>query len=396
MKRWFAFGKIRDTEELLTMKVVENDPVEIAPGVTVRRTGMNRWEFLSGGQSLDVDLTLGEGEEYETPFDLGSGSIRREYFSVIHIGEGDGWDPAKPCMGSIVCFQGRLYLIDAGPNILESLTALGISVNEIEGIFQTHCHDDHFAGLTSLVRSDRRLRYFAVPAVRATVEKKMGALMGIDSLRFARLFDVQDLTADEWNPVDGLDVRPLFSSHPVETTVLFFRAHGEEGTKTYAHLADLPSSAVLDEMVTDDPTKDGISAEARDRFLREVRARMDIKKVDAGRRPYPRGAGGLRFRHLEEDHPEPHRLHAHRRPEGDRVQRGVRPERRADPCPSAGICPAIRESLPWHLFPGRPSRRAGNAPELPYRLLQRRVHLHQEGDGDSRHFPDSQRHRGGH
>jgi hemerythrin len=285
MKRWFAFGRIRDTEELLTMKVVENDPVEIAPGVSVRRTGMNRWEFLSGGQSLEVDLTLGEGEEYETPFDLGSGSIRREYFSVIHIGEGDGWDPSKPCMGSIVCFQGRLYLIDAGPNIMESLTALGISVNEIEGIFQSHCHDDHFAGLTSLVRSDRRLRYFAVPAVRATVEKKLGALMGIDSLRFARLFDVQDLVANEWNPVDGLDVRPLFSYHPVETTVLFFRAHGEEGTKTYAHLADLPSSAVLDEMVTNDPTKDGISAEARDKFLLEVRAPMDVKKVDAGRGP---------------------------------------------------------------------------------------------------------------
>jgi hemerythrin len=158
-------------------------------------------------------------------------------------------------------------------------------VNEIEGIFQTHCHDDHFAGLTSIVRSDRRLQYFAAPCVRASVEKKIGALMGIDPKRFAQLFDVHDLVPEEWNPVAGLEVRPVFSPHPVETTVMFFRAHGEKGPKTYAHLADLPSFDVLESMVTDDPAKDGVSPRLRDRFVQEVLAPMDVKKVDAGGGP---------------------------------------------------------------------------------------------------------------
>jgi hemerythrin len=282
IKRWFAFGKIRETEELLSMKIVDKDAIELAPGVFVHRKGMNRWEFLAGGESVDVDLNLGDGEEYQAPFDLGSRALHREYFSVIHIGEGDGWDPARPCMGSILCFQGRLYLIDAGPNTLNSLTALGISANEIEGIFQTHCHDDHFAGLTSLVRSDRRLRYYAAPYVRASVEKKLAALMGIDQRRFARLFDVHDLVPGEWNSVEGLDVRPVFAPHPVENTVLFFRAHDEKGVKTYTHLADLTSFDVLEQMVTDDPSKDGISPATRDLFKREMLEPLDVKKVDAG------------------------------------------------------------------------------------------------------------------
>lgn len=185
-------------------------------------------------------------------------------------------------MGSILCFQGRLYLIDAGPNILHTLKALGIGVNEIEGIFHTHCHDDHFAGLTSLVRSDRRLRYFAAPYVRASVEKKLAALMGIDQRRFARLFDVQDLVPGEWNAVEGLDVRPVFAPHPVENTVLFFRAHDEKGVKTYTHLADLTSLDVLEQMVTADPSKDGISPATRDQFKREMLEPLDLKKVDAG------------------------------------------------------------------------------------------------------------------
>ncbi len=285
MKRWFAYGKIRGTEDLLEMKVVDKDAAELAPGVFAHHTGMNRWELIAGRETVEVDLTLGEGEEYEAPFDLGSRTIDREYFSVIHVGEGDGWDPAKPCMGSIVCFQGRLYLVDAGPNIMQSLTALGISANEIEGIFQTHCHDDHFAGLTSLVRADRRLQYFAAPAVRASVEKKLGALMELTPRRFAQLFDVHDLVPGEWNPVAGLDVRPVYSPHPVETTVLFLRADGEDGPRTYAHLADLPSFDVLDRMATADPSKDGLSPSARDQFIREVGTPVDVKKVDAGRGP---------------------------------------------------------------------------------------------------------------
>jgi hemerythrin len=282
IKKWFAFGRIRDTEELLDLRVVTTSALEIAPGVVVHHKGINRWEFFCGGQSLDVDLSLGEGEEYEAPYDLGSRTIRGEYFSVIHMGEGDGWDTAKPCMGSILCFQGRLYLIDAGPNIMHSLTALCISMNEIEGIFHTHCHDDHFAGLTSLVRSDRRLRYFAVPCVRASVEKKLSALMGIEPRRFAQLFDVHDLVPEEWNTVEGLDVRPSYSPHPVETTVFFFRAMGAEGERTYAHLADLPSFEVLGQMVTEDPLGNGMSAAARDRFVQNVTQPLEVKKVDAG------------------------------------------------------------------------------------------------------------------
>ena len=38
-------------------------------------------------------------------------------------------------------------------------------------------------------------------------------------------------------------------------------------------------------MVTDDPSKDGVSPASRDRFLSEVLAPMDVKKIDAGGGP---------------------------------------------------------------------------------------------------------------
>ena len=184
MKELFAFGKIRDSQELLDTLPIGDEPVALRSGVRIHRVALNVYEIAYNGETVQVDLNLGPEEQYEPTYQPGFHRIRREYFSVVHTGEGDGWDIHRPCMASILIFQGKIYLIDAGPHILQTLMALGIDVNEIEGIFHTHCHDDHFAGLTTLIRTDRRIKYYATPLVRASVIKKLSALMSIDEKRF--------------------------------------------------------------------------------------------------------------------------------------------------------------------------------------------------------------------
>jgi hemerythrin len=282
IKRWFAFDNIRRTEDLMDLKIVDSPALELRGGAFVRRRGFNRYEFIYGGESVTVDLNLGETEEYLPTYQLGAHTLRREYFSVVHIGEGDGWDVTRPCMGSIVCFQGRIYLVDAGPGIEHTLTALGISLNEVAGIFHTHGHDDHFAGLTSLVRADHRIAYFATPPVRASVVKKYAALTGRNEATFYQYFEPHDLALDQWNSVEGLEVMPVLSPHPVETSVFFFRALWEKGYRTYAHIADLSSFEVLRKMVTDDPRKNGISQALYDSFTQKMLEPANVKKIDIG------------------------------------------------------------------------------------------------------------------
>jgi hemerythrin len=282
LKLRFAFDKIMETEELLDTRIVDKEAIEIRDGVFIHRKGFNIYEFMYNGESVTVDLGLTGNEEYEPAYHLGFHKIRREYFSIVHTGEGDGWDVNRPCMASIIIFQGRIFLIDAGPNMLNSLTALGISVNEIEGIFHTHAHDDHFAGLTTLVRADHQIKYFATPLVRASVVKKLSALMSMDEDRFSKYFDVHDLEFDKWNNIEGLEVKPLFSPHPVETSIMLFRAIGEGGYKTYAHWADTVSLDVLDKMVTDDPAKSGVTREFFNRVKKQYLIPVNLKKIDIG------------------------------------------------------------------------------------------------------------------
>ncbi|MFH1568091.1 MAG: MBL fold metallo-hydrolase, partial [Gemmatimonadota bacterium] len=282
LKRRFAFERIRPSEELVEGRVVGDGETELRGGVTIRRRAVNVYDIRAEGETVTVDLNLAPGEDFEPCYDLGFQMVRRDYFSVIHSGDGDGWDTSRPCMSSIVTFQGRIYLIDAGPNLFHSLTALGISVSEIDGVFHTHAHDDHFCGLTILLRADHRLRYYATPLVRASVTRKLSSLVSMEDGDFARYFEVCDLEENAWNNIDGLEVKPVTSPHPVETSVFFFRALWEDGYRTYAHLADITSLKVLEEMVCDDPSRSGLSRAWYDEVKALYATPVDLKKIDIG------------------------------------------------------------------------------------------------------------------
>ncbi len=282
LKLKFAFGKISLAEELVDTRVVDNEPVEIRNGAFIRRLKLNVFEISYGDEQVVVDLNLAPHESYGASYTLGFHHIRREYFAVIHAGEGDGWNVNRPCMASILMFQGKIYLIDAGPNVLYSLTALGIGVNEIDGIFHTHAHDDHIAGFTMLMRSDHRIKYYATPLVQASVAKKLSSLMSITEKNLFGYFEVHDLEFDVWNDIEGLEVKPIFSPHPVETSVLIFRTLWENGYRSYAHFADIVSLSVLKGFITDDDADIGVSREYYERIKRVYLRKADIKKLDVG------------------------------------------------------------------------------------------------------------------
>jgi len=285
LKLKFAFGKIHKTQDLLDSLIVEDKPVEIRKNVFITRQSVNIFKIKYQKESVEVNLNLKPHETFTIPYKLDYHNIYREYFAVIHSGEGDGWDYNRPCMGSILVYQGKIYLIDAGPNILESLMALGIGANEIEGIFVTHAHDDHFAGLTCLMRSDHRLKFYTTSLIRYSVVKKLSALVGMAENEFKNYFETCDLLFDEWNILEGLEVKPIFSPHPVETACFFFRTFWSGGYKTYAHLADIVSLKVLKGMITKDSSKAGITKKYFEEVKKKYLMPVHLKKVDIGGGP---------------------------------------------------------------------------------------------------------------
>lgn len=280
IKLKFAFGKIRSSDELLDTCIVESDEAEIRNGLFIRRVDVNRFVFRYKEEKAEVNLSLPPNTRYETPYPLGFHNLKREYFAIIQSGQGDGWDPNRPSMCSVVMFQGRIYLIDAGPNLYYVLMTLGIGLNEVEGIFHTHSHDDHFAGLVTLIQMDRKIKYYSTAIVRDSVTKKLSALLNMHEDHFQEYFDVCDLELDAWNDIGGLEVKPVYGPHPVENNLFYFRAAWEEGYKTYAHLSDLTSFRVLDGFVGE--KEQDLDKERAEFFKNVYLEPVDLKKIDIG------------------------------------------------------------------------------------------------------------------
>ena len=112
--------------------------------------------------------------------------------------------------------------------------------------------------------------------------KKLTSLMSVPEKRFMRSFDVQDLKLNEWNNIGGLEVMPVFSPHPVETNVFFFRAMWEGGYRVYAHLADIASKAVLENMLLKADTSTPFSKSLFESFTSLIGKGVNLKKIDIG------------------------------------------------------------------------------------------------------------------
>src|SRR4030067_652001 len=118
LKLKFAFGHIRDSNDLLSSGVGEREAVEIRNGVYARCVGFNRYEFQYKGESEAVDLNLLPDEKYDPPYELAFHQLKREYFAAGHSGGGGGWDVDGLSMGRIVNVHGKIYLVADAPKKL--------------------------------------------------------------------------------------------------------------------------------------------------------------------------------------------------------------------------------------------------------------------------------------
>jgi hemerythrin len=282
LKLKFAFGELKPANDLLDSCIIEKNKVEIKNDVFIERKEINIFEISFKDEKITIDLNLKECETYASPYILPLYNLKREYFSVIHSGQGDGWDVNRASMNSIITFQGRLYLVDVVPNIKSLLKSLSIDINEIEGVFQTHTHDDHIGGISTLIRSDKKIKFYATPLVLSATTKKLSALLEIEEDEFHNLVDIQELKLEEWNDIYGLEVKPMLSPHPVETTTFIFRTLFEDGYKTYGHYADIIDLSVLEQMIVKNKNEIGISRKLYDKTVADYKQKLDLKKIDIG------------------------------------------------------------------------------------------------------------------
>jgi hemerythrin len=257
-KKKFAFGTLHPITHLIEPVCLEgNSPIALANGCQIERLRPNYFRISHAGESVEIHL---QPQIFPPSYQLPQVSMPKAVaFGILHIGEGDGWDENRPCMGSALTFHDTHYLIDAGPHVLHNWQQTGKTLGDIQAVFLTHAHDDHAIGLIQAISKGIRLPVYCGSVIKAAFVKKMSALMGIRAEEMERFFEFRLLDMQRWNPiatVNGatLEAMPCYSLHPIETHIYYFRYTDARGAvKIYGHLADILSEKGLQAMETDAP-----------------------------------------------------------------------------------------------------------------------------------------------
>ena len=287
IKMYFAKGKIYSHSEMFDPVFILNEAVEIWKDVFLQRVSFNQFKLKHDGDEVLININFDKKSVRRNSihFEFNkSTALKLSAFSVVHLGEGNGWYPNNPCMSSLIFNEGLLFVVDPGPGFGGLLSTVGLTVNDLEGAFVTHTHDDHCAGLHELFLSSKKIGLYTSKAIRVSLEKKFSSLaQEKEDVKFlSSLMDIHDLELDEWNNVAGMDVKPFISPHPVETNAFHFRKSHRGKEYHYSHLADTSSFEELDRLTTSQEGNYFLSKEEVQDIKDQYSFSANVKKVDVG------------------------------------------------------------------------------------------------------------------
>jgi ribonuclease BN (tRNA processing enzyme) len=139
---------------------------------------------------------------------------------------------------------GTTFLLDCGPSVLQALKRAQVPPERLDGVFLSHLHGDHFAGVPFLFMDYRyescRSRPFAVygpPEVERRVHKLFSALYEKTAAEPSPFpIHYRELTAGTATDVGGVRVTPLRVPHVAELVSFAYRI--EVGGKVLVYSGD--------------------------------------------------------------------------------------------------------------------------------------------------------------
>jgi ribonuclease BN (tRNA processing enzyme) len=163
---------------------------------------------------------------YRTPLDL------------LFLGSGNAFGAEGRAFSSVL-LNGK-YLFDCGPTLLQQLRKASVDHRQVEAVFISHFHADHFFGLPFLFLAsryegrERDLTIVGPPGIQKRVEELMalGYSHLLDAAGFSlRFVEVADGFRGE---VCGLSFTAARVDHVEQLTCFAYRAEADGGSVVYS------------------------------------------------------------------------------------------------------------------------------------------------------------------
>lgn len=162
----------------------------------------------------------------------------KQPLDLLFLGSGNAFGAEGRAFSSLL-LNGR-YLFDCGPTVLQQLRKANVSHTDIDAVFISHFHADHFFGLPFLFLASRyegRARDLTVVGPPG-IEERTGGLMslGYPHLLDDAPFEVQfvEVSDGHCGEVCGLDFKAERVDHVEQLTCFAYRAEPDGRSVVYS------------------------------------------------------------------------------------------------------------------------------------------------------------------
>ena len=192
--------------------------VEDQPAVWVKRLGADSFSCRSNGNEHQCDLVSEDPQipVYElTPVPVTAKEKKSHTaFNLRLLGTSEGFDPLRPANGLLLRLQGKWFLWDCPSYLRLHLQAIGLTLDDVEGIFVSHVHEDHLE-VAETLSSGRRLKIYSSPEIFECMLVKVMALLNCDYQEALSHYEFVPLYADQPFDLFGANLEVFYSVHSI-------------------------------------------------------------------------------------------------------------------------------------------------------------------------------------
>jgi len=149
----------------------------------------------------------------QTPITLG----------VKPLGARSGFDLSGPCTGFLLWVNGRICIYDGPVATRYLLERQGISVEDIDMVVLSHCHEDHMGAFVELILSGHKPRFFTTEPIYQSTLVKLATYFKQPKSEIAKYLDYHRVTEGEPFDALGAEFQLFYTIHAIPTVGLTVR-----------------------------------------------------------------------------------------------------------------------------------------------------------------------------
>ena len=195
--------------------------VDVLDGdLTIERDGPSAFILRTGNQSQRVSLDvprrvipfsqLPPPSANQTPITLG----------VKPLGSRSGFDLSGPCTGFLIWVNGRICIYDGPVATRYLLERQGISVEDIDMVVLSHCHEDHMGAFVELILSGHKPRFFTTEPIYQSTLVKLATYFKQPKSEIEKYLDYHRVNEGEPFEALGAEFQLFYTIHAIPTVGL--------------------------------------------------------------------------------------------------------------------------------------------------------------------------------